>query len=81
MIEWITLLLQDREKYMLTRTLVDELVSVMKLKSSLPDSTLIILVHFTLQVSKTKTLNGFIHTYMLVLLIRTLEELYHPIAC
>ena len=35
---------------MLTRTLVDELVSVMKLKSSLPDSTLMMLVHFTLQV-------------------------------
>lgn len=42
--------LQDREKYMLTRTLVDELASVMKLKSSLPDSTLMILVHFILQV-------------------------------
>lgn len=42
---------QDREKYMLTRTLVDELVSVMKLKSSLPDSTLMMLVHFTLQVN------------------------------
>ncbi|KAI9551499.1 hypothetical protein GHT06_021832 [Daphnia sinensis] len=40
---------QDREKYMLTRTLVDELASVMKLKSSLPDSTLMILVHFILQ--------------------------------
>lgn len=36
---------------MLTRTLVDELVSVMKLKSALPDSTLLILVQFTLQVS------------------------------
>jgi hypothetical protein len=56
MIWWITVLLQDREKYMLTRTLVDELVSVMKLKSSLPDSTLIILVHFTLQVSKKQKL-------------------------
>ncbi|XP_057379206.1 protein unc-79 homolog [Daphnia carinata] len=40
---------KDREKYMLTRTLVDELASVMKLKSSLPDSTLMILVHFILQ--------------------------------
>lgn len=35
---------------MLTRVAVDELVSVMKLKSTLPDSTLVNLVHFTLQV-------------------------------
>lgn len=44
------LVLQDREKYMLTRVVVDELVSVMKLKTTLPDSTLMILVHLTLQV-------------------------------
>ena len=35
---------------MMTRTLVDELVSVLKQKSCLPDSALILLVHFTLQV-------------------------------
>lgn len=45
--------IKDREKYMLTRTLVEELVSVMKLKSNLPDLTLMMLVHLTLQVRKT----------------------------
>jgi len=40
---------KDRERYMLTRTLIDELVSVMKLKSCLPDSALILLVHLALQ--------------------------------
>ena len=67
---------------MLTRTLVDELVSVMKLKSSLPDSTLITLVHFTLQVSLVLCSSVVLFImYLLASLIRTLEELFHPIAC
>lgn len=36
---------------MMTRTLIDELLSVMKLKTSLPDSTLILVVHLILQVN------------------------------
>jgi hypothetical protein len=68
---------------MLTRTLVDELVSVMKLKSSLPDSTLITLVHFTLQVSLVLLCYSVVLfiMYLLASFIRTLEELCHPIAC
>ncbi len=35
---------------MMTRVIVDELVSVMRLKSTLPDPTLIFIVQFCLQV-------------------------------
>ena len=42
---------------MMTRTLIDELLSVMKLKTSLPDSTFILTVQLLLQVKDIKLCN------------------------
>lgn len=42
---------------MMARTLVDELLSVMKLKTSLPDSTFILIVQLVIQVNGFKIYN------------------------
>jgi hypothetical protein len=41
---------QEREKLILTRMVVFELVQVLKFKTSIPDSNFLMLVNFVLQV-------------------------------
>ena len=47
---------QEREKQQLSRVVVFELVQALKFKSSPPDTNLLLLVHFVVQVSQARRL-------------------------